>query len=54
MFVSIVLSSNPSPRPEEFRWPVIVVKLRKGQNNKILEKIANLNKILLKLKRLKS
>ena len=30
-FVSKVLWNNPSPRPEKFRWPVMVVKHRKGQ-----------------------
>ena len=30
-FVSRVLSRNPSPRLKKFRWPVMVVKLRKGQ-----------------------
>ena len=35
-FVSKVLPSNPSPRLEKFRGPVMVVKLTKGQ--KILKK----------------
>ena len=30
-FVSKVLSSNPSPRLEKFRWPVMVVELTKEQ-----------------------
>ena len=30
-FVTKVLPSNPSPRLEKFCWPVMVVKLRKGQ-----------------------
>ena len=30
-FVSKVLQSNLSPRPQKFRWPVMAVKLRKGQ-----------------------
>ena len=30
-FVLKVLSSNPTPRLQKFRWPVTVVKLRKGQ-----------------------
>ena len=40
--VSKILSLYWSPRLEKFRWPVIVVKLRKGQKN--LETIANLTK----------
>ena len=36
-FVSKILSSNPSPRLEKFRWPVMVVKLRKGQTLKKLQ-----------------
>ena len=41
-FVSKIRSSNPSPRLENFRWSVMVVKLRKGQKIlKKFEKIAN-------------
>ena len=50
IFASKVLSSNPSPRFEKFCWPVMVVKLRKGQKIlKKFEKVENFNKILLKL-----
>ena len=38
-FVSKVVSSNPSPRLEKFRWPVMITKLRKGQ--KTLKKFGN-------------
>ena len=37
--VSKVLSTNPSPRLEKFRWPVVLVKLRNGQ--KKLKKMEN-------------
>ena len=37
--VSKVLSSKPSPRLEKFRWPVMVVKIRKRQ--KILNNFGN-------------
>ena len=47
--VSKVLSGKPSPRFEKFRWPVMVVKLRKGKKI-IFETISNFNKILLKFK----
>ena len=54
-FVSGVMSSNPSAGLEKLRWPVMIVKLRKGQkHSKTLKTIANLNKILLKFKILKS
>ena len=55
IFCPEVLSINPSPRLEKFCWPVIVVKLRKGQKIfKNFEKIAKFNEILLKFKTLKS
>ena len=45
------LEIKPSPRHKKFRWPVMVVKLRKRQKLwKILETIANFNKTLLKFK----
>ena len=48
------MSSNPSARLEKLRWPVMIVKLRKGQkHSKILKTIANFNKMLLKFKTLK-
>ena len=54
-FVSGVMSGNPSARLEKLRWPVMIVKLRKGQKySKILKTVANFNKILLKFKILKS
>ena len=46
-FVSGYLSCNP--RLKKLRWPVRIVKLRKGQKySKILKTIANFMKILLK------
>ena len=49
------MSSNPSARLEKLRWPVMIVKLRKGQkHSKILKTIANFNKILLKANALKT
>ena len=54
-FISGVISSNPSARPEKLRWPVMIVKHRKGQNySKFLKTILNFNQILLKLNKLKS
>ena len=32
-FVSAFLSCNPSARLKNLRWPVMIVKLRKGQKN---------------------
>ena len=46
IFVSGVKSSNPSARLEKLCWPVMIVKLRKGQKCLILKTIANYNKIL--------
>ena len=44
------MSRNTSARNENLRWPLIIVKLRKGHKNlRIFE-----NKILLKFKKLKS
>ena len=55
ILVSGVMSINPSARLEKLRWPVMIVKLRKGQKySKILKTIAKFNKILLKFKILKS
>ena len=55
IFVSRVMSSNPSARIEKLRWPVLIVKLRKGQKySNILKTIANFNKVLLKFTILKS
>ena len=42
-FFSEVLLSNPSPRLENFQWPVMVVKLGKVQTLKILETIAKIS-----------
>ena len=50
IFVSKVLSNNPSPRLEKFRWPVMIVKLRKGQQKLKKFENANFNKILVKFK----
>ena len=48
-FVSGVMLSNPSARLEKLRWPVMIVKLRKGHKySKILKRVKNFNKILLK------
>ena len=41
------MSCNPPARLKKFRWPVMIVELRKGlKNSKILKTPANLNKIL--------
>ena len=49
LFVSEVLSCNPSARLEKFCWPVMIVKLRKGRKYpKILKTIRNFYKILQK------
>ena len=45
------MSANLSARLEKLRWPVTIIKLRKGQKySKILKTIANFNKTLLKFK----
>ena len=52
--VKIFKTSNPSARLEKLHWPVMIVKLRKGQiYSKTLKTIANF-KTLLKFKILKS
>ena len=50
LFVSrVVLPCNPSARLKKFRWPVMIVKLRKEQKySKILKTIGIFNTILLK------
>ena len=47
--------SKSSARPEKLPWPLMIAKLRKGQKYlKILKRVENFNKILLKFKILKS
>ena len=54
IFVSGIMSSNPTAGLEKLRWPVMTVKLRKGQKYlKIMKTIANFNKIVRKYKILK-
>ena len=54
-FVSGVQPCNQSARHQKFCWPIMNVKLRKGQKySKILKTIANFNKILQKFVILKS
>ena len=49
------MSSNPPSGLEKLRWPVVIVKIRKGQKySKILKTTANFNKILQKFNILKS
>ena len=56
LFVTGVMSNKPSARHENFRWPVVmIVKFKKEQKySKTLKTIANFDKMLLKLKILKS
>ena len=40
-----VMPGNPSERLEKLRWPVMIAKLRKGEEYSNLKTIANFNKI---------
>ena len=50
IFVSGFFSCNPSARLQKLRWPVMIIKLRKGQKySNIFRTIANFDKILQKV-----